>query len=108
MNREHVQRRPSRQHPTVWFVRPTITCFLSLSVFFLSAAEETQRILKVLRSSETPFVKKREVMDQVFGDYRLKMAEDQKSTEKAGELELSLQGMGDTWFFSADFLCCGF
>lgn len=47
-------------------------------------------------------------MDHVFGDYRLKMAEDQKSTEKAGELELSLQGMGDTWFFSVDFLCCGF
>ncbi|KAM6379272.1 UPF0488 protein C8orf33 homolog isoform 2-T2 [Pluvialis apricaria] len=46
-------------------------------------AEETQRILEVLRSSETPFVKKRRVMDHVFGDYRLKMAEDQNSTEKA-------------------------
>ncbi|XP_032859889.2 uncharacterized protein LOC116964405 isoform X2 [Tyto alba] len=46
-------------------------------------AEETQHILKVLCSSETPFVKKRQVMNHVFGDYRLKMAEDQKSTEKA-------------------------
>ncbi|XP_054066872.1 N-acetylglucosamine-6-phosphate deacetylase isoform X1 [Rissa tridactyla] len=47
------------------------------------AAEETQRILNVLRSHETPFVKKRQVMNHVFGDYRPKMAEDQKSTEKA-------------------------
>ncbi|KAM6351294.1 UPF0488 protein C8orf33 homolog isoform 3-T3 [Alca torda] len=46
-------------------------------------AEETQRVLNVLCSRETPFVKKRQVMNHVFGDYRLKMAEDQKSTEKA-------------------------
>ncbi|XP_009806921.2 UPF0488 protein C8orf33 homolog [Gavia stellata] len=46
-------------------------------------AETTQHILKVLRSRETPFVKKRQVMNHVFGDYRLKMAEDQKSMEKA-------------------------
>ncbi|XP_074742240.1 UPF0488 protein C8orf33 homolog isoform X1 [Strix uralensis] len=47
------------------------------------AAEETQHILKVLRSHEIPFVKKRQMMSQVFGDYHLKMAEDQKSMEKA-------------------------
>ncbi|PKU43968.1 hypothetical protein llap_5728 [Limosa lapponica baueri] len=46
-------------------------------------AEETQHILKVLRSHEAPFVKKQQVMNHVFGDYRLQMAEDQKSTEKA-------------------------
>ncbi|XP_019327413.1 PREDICTED: UPF0488 protein C8orf33 homolog isoform X1 [Aptenodytes forsteri] len=46
-------------------------------------AEEAQHILKVLRSRETPFVKKQQVMNHVFGDYRLKMAEDQKSMEKA-------------------------
>ncbi|KAM6121613.1 UPF0488 protein C8orf33 homolog isoform 2-T2 [Phoenicopterus ruber ruber] len=46
-------------------------------------AEETQHILEVLRSTETPLVKKRQVMNDVFGDYRLKMAEDQKSMEKA-------------------------
>ncbi|XP_009704176.1 PREDICTED: UPF0488 protein C8orf33 homolog, partial [Cariama cristata] len=45
--------------------------------------EETQHILKVLRSRETPFVKKRQVMNHVFGDYCLKMAGDQKSMEKA-------------------------
>lgn len=70
-----------------------MTCFLSLLDFFLSATEDAQHILKVLRSHETPFVKKRQVMNHVFGDYCLKMAEDQKSMEKAGELELSLQAM---------------
>ncbi|XP_039347501.1 uncharacterized protein LOC120373303 [Mauremys reevesii] len=46
-------------------------------------AEETQHILKVLRSHKAAFVKKRQVMNRVFGDYRLKMAEEQKRTEKA-------------------------
>ncbi|XP_050762220.1 UPF0488 protein C8orf33 homolog isoform X1 [Gymnogyps californianus] len=46
-------------------------------------AEETQHLLKVLRSCETPFVEKRQVMNHMFGDFRLKMAEDQKSMEKA-------------------------
>ncbi|TFK04067.1 hypothetical protein DR999_PMT13430 [Platysternon megacephalum] len=46
-------------------------------------AEETQHILKVLRSRKAAFVKKRQVMNRVFGDYRLKMAEEQKRTEKA-------------------------
>ncbi|KAM9222616.1 UPF0488 protein C8orf33 homolog [Leptosomus discolor] len=46
-------------------------------------AEETQHILEVLCSRETPFVKKQQVMNHVFGDYCLKMAEDRKSMEKA-------------------------
>ncbi|XP_025956256.2 UPF0488 protein C8orf33 homolog isoform X2 [Dromaius novaehollandiae] len=54
--------------------------------------EETQHILKVLHSHETPLVKKQQVMNHVFGDYRLKMAEEQKSMEKAalkpGEAEV--------------------
>lgn len=108
MNTERVQRRPSHQHPTPRFVRPTITRFLSLSVFFWRAAEEAQHVLKVLRSHETPCVKKQQVMHRVFGDYRLRMAEDQKSMEKAGELELSLPGDGGAWFFSVDLLRCSF
>ncbi|XP_062444148.1 UPF0488 protein C8orf33 homolog isoform X2 [Rhea pennata] len=54
--------------------------------------EETQHVLEVLRSDETPLVKKRQVMNHAFGDYRLKMAEEQKNTEKAalkpGEAEV--------------------
>ncbi|KAM9124739.1 UPF0488 protein C8orf33 homolog isoform 2-T3 [Pangshura tecta] len=46
-------------------------------------AEETQHILKVLRSRKAAFVKKRQVMNRVFGDYRLKMAEEQQRREKA-------------------------
>ncbi|KAM6407742.1 UPF0488 protein C8orf33 homolog isoform 2-T2 [Rhynochetos jubatus] len=50
---------------------------------FVKQAEEAQHILEVLRSHETPFLKKRQAMDHVLGDYHLKMAEDQKCMEKA-------------------------
>ncbi|XP_061329836.1 UPF0488 protein C8orf33 homolog isoform X1 [Pezoporus flaviventris] len=46
-------------------------------------AEETQCILKVLRSRDTPFANKQEVMNHVFEDYHLKMADDQMYMGKA-------------------------
>ncbi|XP_054848699.1 UPF0488 protein C8orf33 homolog isoform X2 [Eublepharis macularius] len=46
--------------------------------------EESQRILRVLRSRKAPFVKKRQVMCHVFGDYRLKMAQERKRAATAG------------------------
>uniref|UniRef100_A0A8B9GCF9 Uncharacterized protein n=1 Tax=Amazona collaria TaxID=241587 RepID=A0A8B9GCF9_9PSIT len=46
-------------------------------------AEETQCILKVLCSRDTPFVNKQEVMNHVFEDYHLKMADDQMCMDKA-------------------------
>ncbi|XP_018091972.1 uncharacterized protein c8orf33.L isoform X2 [Xenopus laevis] len=46
-------------------------------------ASDTQRIIRVLRSRKAPFVKKRQVMNQVFGNYRLKMAEERKALESA-------------------------
>ncbi|XP_015280602.1 PREDICTED: uncharacterized protein LOC107122086 isoform X2 [Gekko japonicus] len=45
--------------------------------------EDSQRILRVLRSRKAPSVKKRQMMHQVFGDYRLKMAEERKRTAEA-------------------------
>ncbi|KAL8175175.1 UNVERIFIED_CONTAM: hypothetical protein K2H54_015136 [Gekko kuhli] len=45
--------------------------------------EESQRVLRVLRSRKAPSVKKRQVMHRVFGDYRLKMAEERKRTTEA-------------------------
>nr|XP_014428361.1 uncharacterized protein LOC102459390 [Pelodiscus sinensis] len=56
---------------------------LFVSVGLWNAAEETQRVLRILRSRKAPFVKKRQVMSHVFGDYRLKMAEERKRVEKA-------------------------
>ncbi|PKK21912.1 UPF0488 protein C8orf33 homolog, transcript variant X2, partial [Columba livia] len=44
---------------------------------------ETRHTINVLHSHETPFTKKQQVINHVFGNYRLKMANDQKSTEKA-------------------------
>lgn len=75
------------------FLGPTITCFLFLSVFFLSAAEETEHVLKVLCSHGTAFIKKQEVINCVLGDCHLERAEDWKSTKKAGELVQSLWGV---------------
>ncbi|XP_068100513.1 UPF0488 protein C8orf33 homolog [Hyperolius riggenbachi] len=48
-------------------------------------ASDSQRILRVLRSRKAPFVKKRQVMNQVFGNYRQKMAEERKLQEKAAK-----------------------
>ncbi|XP_071671003.1 UPF0488 protein C8orf33 homolog isoform X2 [Patagioenas fasciata] len=45
--------------------------------------EETWHIINVLHSHEIPFTKKQQVMNHVFENYCLKMANDQKSTEKA-------------------------
>ncbi|XP_069590514.1 UPF0488 protein C8orf33 homolog isoform X1 [Ranitomeya imitator] len=45
--------------------------------------EDTQRVLQVLRSRKAPFVKKRQVMNQVFGNYRLKMAEERRVQEQS-------------------------
>ncbi|XP_056392274.1 UPF0488 protein C8orf33 homolog [Hyla sarda] len=44
---------------------------------------DTQRVLRVLLSRKAPFVKKRQVMNQVFGNYRLKMAEERRTQEQA-------------------------
>ncbi|XP_019348640.1 UPF0488 protein C8orf33 homolog isoform X3 [Alligator mississippiensis] len=64
-------------------------CILQLEMGLLrlnptpKQAEETQQILKVLRSHKAPFAKKRQVMNRVFGDYRFKMTEERKKAEKA-------------------------
>ncbi|KAM3916145.1 UPF0488 protein C8orf33 homolog isoform 1-T2 [Leptodactylus fuscus] len=47
--------------------------------------EDTQRVLRVLRSRKAPFVKKRQMMNQVFGNYRLKMAEERRKQEQAAK-----------------------
>ncbi|XP_030906269.2 UPF0488 protein C8orf33 homolog isoform X1 [Melopsittacus undulatus] len=46
-------------------------------------AEETQCILKVLCSPDTPFVNKQEAMNHVFENYYLKMADNQMCMDKA-------------------------
>ena len=46
--------------------------------------KETARILKVLTDPKAPLIKKRQVMRTNFGDYRKKMAEEEK-TAKPGK-----------------------
>ncbi|XP_018430494.1 PREDICTED: UPF0488 protein C8orf33 homolog [Nanorana parkeri] len=48
-------------------------------------AQDTEKILKVLHSRKSPHVKKRQVMNQVFGNYRLKMTEERRQKENAAK-----------------------
>ncbi|XP_036401377.1 UPF0488 protein C8orf33 homolog isoform X1 [Megalops cyprinoides] len=48
--------------------------------------EETEHVLNVLQSQDTPFVRKRQVMHMVFGDYRQRMTEEHKAQEDTGTL----------------------
>ncbi|XP_033886009.1 UPF0488 protein C8orf33 homolog isoform X2 [Acipenser ruthenus] len=47
-------------------------------------AEETQRVLNLLQSRRATFVRKRQLMQKVFGDYRQKMAEEHKQQRREG------------------------
>uniref|UniRef100_A0A336MWI1 CSON007095 protein n=1 Tax=Culicoides sonorensis TaxID=179676 RepID=A0A336MWI1_CULSO len=42
-------------------------------------ADDAIKTMKILKSSSQPTVKKRQIMRQTFGDYRTKMAEDEKT-----------------------------
>lgn len=47
--------------------------------------QESIRLIKVLSSSSAPLVKKRQIMRQTFGDYRKKIAEEEKRWQKETE-----------------------
>uniref|UniRef100_A0A2D4GDT8 Uncharacterized protein n=1 Tax=Micrurus corallinus TaxID=54390 RepID=A0A2D4GDT8_MICCO len=54
-------------------------------------ADEARHILKVLRSRKATLVKKRQMMHHVFGDYRLKMTEENERTAKAGVTPMQVE-----------------
>lgn len=47
-----------------------------LTIFFL--VQDTEKTLKSLKSNSQPMVKKRQLMQLAFGDYRRKMADEEK------------------------------
>lgn len=55
--------------------------FVFLVTFFFKSFldNDALKTLTTLRSSSQPTVKKRQLMRQTFGDYRSKMAEDEKT-----------------------------
>ncbi|XP_060642381.2 UPF0488 protein C8orf33 homolog [Anolis sagrei] len=73
--------KPTFQDELEWCIAQLETGLLHLNPT-PKQAEETQRVLKVLRSQKAPVVKKRKVMHHVLGDYRLKMEEEMKSAAK--------------------------
>ncbi|XP_007423908.1 uncharacterized protein LOC103057565 isoform X2 [Python bivittatus] len=74
--------KPTFQDELEWCITQLETGLLRLNPT-PKQAEETQRILRVLRSRKAPLVKKRQMMNHVFGDYRLKMAEENERAAKA-------------------------
>lgn len=44
-------------------------------------AQESQKIIRILKSGKAPLVKKRQAMRNTFGDYRKKMKEEEKRTQ---------------------------
>ncbi|XP_063170754.1 UPF0488 protein C8orf33 homolog isoform X2 [Candoia aspera] len=73
--------KPTFQDELEWCIAQLETGLLRLNPT-PKQADETQRILRVLRSRKAPLVKKRQVMHHVFGDYRLKMAEEKERAAK--------------------------
>lgn len=45
---------------------------------YLEIAQDTDKTIKLLKSSTQPIIKKRQIMRASFGDYRAKMAEEEK------------------------------
>ncbi|KAH0631856.1 hypothetical protein JD844_019738 [Phrynosoma platyrhinos] len=83
--------KPTFQDELEWCISQLETGLLRLNPTPNQAAKETQHILGVLRSHKAPLVKKRQVMHQVFGDYRLMMEEERKRAAKTAMKTEKLQ-----------------
>lgn len=46
--------------------------------FLELSAQDTEKTIRLLKSSSQPMVKKRQIMQTAFGDYRKKMLEEEK------------------------------
>ncbi|XP_015676785.1 UPF0488 protein CG14286-like [Protobothrops mucrosquamatus] len=75
--------KPTFQDELEWCITQLETGLLRLNPT-PKQADETRHILRVLRSRKAPLVKKREMMHHAFGDYRLKMAEENERAAKTG------------------------
>ncbi|XP_026559978.1 uncharacterized protein LOC113438701 [Pseudonaja textilis] len=82
--------KPTFQDELEWCITQLETGLLRLNPT-PQQADETRHILKVLRSRKAPLVKKRQMMRHVFGDYRLKMAEENERTAKAGVTPMQVE-----------------
>ncbi|XP_058013625.1 UPF0488 protein C8orf33 homolog [Ahaetulla prasina] len=82
--------KPTFQDELEWCITQLETGLLRLNPT-PKQADETRHILKVLRSRKAPLVKKRQMMHHVFGDYRLKMAEENERTAKAGVTPMQVE-----------------
>lgn len=65
-------------------------------VFFFTAlsAQDAEKTLKSLKSNSQPMVKKRQLMQLSFGDYRRKMADEEKKL-RVGQYQLCYQNQSN-------------
>ncbi|XP_070811429.1 UPF0488 protein C8orf33 homolog [Pituophis catenifer annectens] len=82
--------KPTFQDELEWCITQLETGLLRLNPT-PKQADETHHILRVLRSRKAPLVKKRQMMHRVFGDYHLKMAEENERTAKAGVTPMQVE-----------------
>ena len=57
---------------------------LWLHIYFITPGEEAKKLLRTLKSPRAPMAKKRQVMRMTFGDYRTKMAKEEKKNAAGG------------------------
>ena len=60
----------------VCLIKAQTVIFILYILFVI--AKDTQKTINILKSSSQPMVKKRQVMRAAFGDYRAKMADEEK------------------------------
>jgi hypothetical protein len=54
-----------------------------LSIVFYVSVQEAWKVLTVLKSNSQPIIRKRQLMRTHFGDYRAKMATEEKKLAKS-------------------------
>jgi hypothetical protein len=59
---------------------------LCTELFHYFTAKDAAQSLAILTNKNTPLIKKRQVMRSSFGDYRTKMAEEEKKLSKGWSL----------------------
>ncbi|XP_067128640.1 UPF0488 protein CG14286 [Centruroides vittatus] len=79
-----IQNETGDQDTTTDFETELLWCIEQLQISLSSdklnsrQTEDSKKMLKILRNSKAPLVKKRQVMRQAFGDYRSKMKNEEK------------------------------
>lgn len=63
----------------IWILQDFVIIMFFFRLIRLSLlAQDTDKTIRLLKSSNQPMVKKRQIMQTAFGDYRKKMSDEEK------------------------------